>query len=996
MKRNRRQQAGFSLVEVLLAGSVFALILVAFGGSYLFGEEASALSGQRSRAVSFAHEGTEAVRSIRDNAWNRLAEFTQTGLGTSNMTWVFDGEGTEDVFDGELFRTISISEVCRNGSDAIAVCPASYTDIHTRLISSSVSWKWGNRSTSTITQQEYLTNWDSEEWTQTDWSGGAGQTIWLNNDEYDTDNSNITISTAGQVTLPYGGLNDSEFNQASGSPPNDWPFTTSSNYTFNASDIEVTGGMGQLLGSSGNIDNIADTVVDTFEFNTTRTTDPRVVNVSGTIYAIIYEGAGADGFLTTVDISATGDIGSSVIETWEYGTSDGEEPDIIHVTGDIYALVYEGAGNDGFVSTVDIDTDGNINTTLIDTLEFNTGDADQPDIIQIDTNTYAVAYNGPGGDGWLTTFDIDSSGNISSVTDSLEFDTVDADDPKIIGISGDIYAIVYNGSGNDGWIVTVDIDSSGTIANSLVDSFEYQTTNGRNPSVLHRSGDVFIIGYRGNGADGFVSTIDIDTDGTINPLIDTLEFDTVDARNPEITHIADDTYAVAYEDNASADGFVAIFEIQTNGTIGTVIDELEYDTGRGHDPVIFSVGGDYAAIAYSGPGTDGWLTTIQMTRTTTYPSTVPDIYPTTSFSVTGPGTWTSFIETAAKNGGEIYYQLSDDDGSTWQYWNGSSWVTAGASNYNTATVVNTNIGSFDTSAEQILFRAFLESDGSQFVQLDNVNVVFSVSGASWNFDTWDVDGGEETPTGSHQTSGGNPGGYNNVTILAGESDEVGGFWEQSFTSYSASPSPVTFDYDYIVSTYTGTPDVSEIRIYVDTTSGTPSNQVGTISLSGTTGWTSATQIDLSSTVTAVTTYYLKLALWAETGESGGSGPFTVGFDNADLNLGTGGYPSSGSATSSAFDMGDTSPVQAIEWDEIVPSSFEDVTFELSTAPDSGGSPGTWTNWYGAHGAGTTFGTSTGSLVPTALNGNQWVRYRTTLFGSGSSTPTLQEVRINYK
>jgi hypothetical protein len=47
-----------------------------------------------------------------------------------------------------------------------------------------------------------------------------------------------------------------------------------------------------------------------------------------------------------------------------------------------------------------------------------------------------------------------------AIIDSLEFDTGSALDPSVINISGDIYAIAYEGSGGDGFVKTVSIDST--------------------------------------------------------------------------------------------------------------------------------------------------------------------------------------------------------------------------------------------------------------------------------------------------------------------------------------------------------------------------------------------------------------------------------------------------------------------------------------------------------------------------------------------------------
>jgi hypothetical protein len=111
--------------------------------------------------------------------------------------------------------------------------------------------------------------------------------------------------------------------------------------------------------------------------------------------------------------------------------------------------------------------------------------------------------------------------------------------------------------------------------------------------------------------------------------------------------------------------------------------------------------------------------------THSYDTTKPTIAPTSSLTMNKTVSWNSFTETATKNGGEIYYQLSSDDGANWQYWNGSAWAVAGASNYNIATDVNTNISSFTTSSNKIKWQAFLSSNGSQQVILDNINIGYT-------------------------------------------------------------------------------------------------------------------------------------------------------------------------------------------------------------------------------------------------------------------------------
>jgi hypothetical protein len=84
--------------------------------------------------------------------------------------------------------------------------------------------------------------------------------------------------------------------------------------------------------------------------------------------------------------------------------------------------------------------------------------------------------------------------------------------------------------------------------------------------------------------------------------------------------------------------------------------------------------------------------------------------------------FTNFSETSSPaHAGTLAYQLSDD-GINWKYWNGAAWVAAGASNYNSATTVNTNIGSFPAGAQKIYVQSFFISDGTQDVGLDLLQI----------------------------------------------------------------------------------------------------------------------------------------------------------------------------------------------------------------------------------------------------------------------------------
>ena len=128
---------------------------------------------------------------------------------------------------------------------------------------------------------------------------------------------------------------------------------------------------------------------------------------------------------------------------------------------------------------------------------------------------------------------------------------------------------------------------------------------------------------------------------------------------------------------------------------------------------------------------DGWMACDNFRQTDNsgnplqgYSIDVPDISPSVSSSTADLFSWNGFSETANKQGGEIYYQLSIDNGASWLYWDGGSWSAAGGSDYNNASDVDTNIDQLSTSAN-ISFKAFMESDGTQQVQLENIEIIYN-------------------------------------------------------------------------------------------------------------------------------------------------------------------------------------------------------------------------------------------------------------------------------
>ncbi|MCA9347006.1 fibronectin type III domain-containing protein [Candidatus Saccharibacteria bacterium] len=105
-----------------------------------------------------------------------------------------------------------------------------------------------------------------------------------------------------------------------------------------------------------------------------------------------------------------------------------------------------------------------------------------------------------------------------------------------------------------------------------------------------------------------------------------------------------------------------------------------------------------------------------------YATTNQLISPASSVRQTGVWHWDTFTHTQAPSGGTITYRLSNDDGASWLYWDGSSWSTSGDPNQaNTPAVIDANFANFPVTFDGMKWQAVLKGSGDEQVALDGVS-----------------------------------------------------------------------------------------------------------------------------------------------------------------------------------------------------------------------------------------------------------------------------------
>ncbi|MCX6779854.1 MAG: hypothetical protein NT034_01585 [Candidatus Magasanikbacteria bacterium] len=101
-----KNHQGFSLVEIVLASGLLALLSLIFLGILTYGQQSTIRAGQRDRAIFLAQEGLEAARSIRDQNFTNLT-VGNFGLSSSGQWGLVAQPDVTDIFT----RTISVVDI---------------------------------------------------------------------------------------------------------------------------------------------------------------------------------------------------------------------------------------------------------------------------------------------------------------------------------------------------------------------------------------------------------------------------------------------------------------------------------------------------------------------------------------------------------------------------------------------------------------------------------------------------------------------------------------------------------------------------------------------------------------------------------------------------------------------------------------------------------------------------------------------------------------------
>lgn len=189
-----KKKNGFSLIELVLAMVLLAIVSGAFFSLYFTISSGAANEKNQQQAIFYAQEGLEIVKNIKSANFLNLNDGVY-GLRQSGESYALETDLTETLADF-FQRRVTITRVYRNHDGQIEE-NGSLLDPATKKITVRVAWNEGAEKN--VILEEYLSDWEGITWTQTtvtDFTQGTSvDTQILDSDpNVVADNGKITLS----------------------------------------------------------------------------------------------------------------------------------------------------------------------------------------------------------------------------------------------------------------------------------------------------------------------------------------------------------------------------------------------------------------------------------------------------------------------------------------------------------------------------------------------------------------------------------------------------------------------------------------------------------------------------------------------------------------------------------------------------------------------------------------------------------------------------------
>ena len=197
---HRFSQPGFSLIELIIAIGIFAVLVSGITYLLLGSYDSLGGKGDNREAERLAQEAIEVMKIIKERSWTDIATVASDAPNAKQVakngsgTWTISASSSTH---GVFARGIYVYNVQRNG-DGDIVSSGGTDDPATKKVVVIVA---ASARTDYLVET-YMGNWEAFRMSQTDWSGSSGDTSWSEGqDDYDSKTNMDTTSDPGTMKI---------------------------------------------------------------------------------------------------------------------------------------------------------------------------------------------------------------------------------------------------------------------------------------------------------------------------------------------------------------------------------------------------------------------------------------------------------------------------------------------------------------------------------------------------------------------------------------------------------------------------------------------------------------------------------------------------------------------------------------------------------------------------------------------------------------------------
>lgn len=166
VKKKLGWSSGQALIELILAINIATLLLVSLTTGFISASEGFARSGKRLQAATLLQKEIEAVRSVKETAWNSFTAGNTYHVEQSGTGWSVQ---PNTIQEGGFTRGFVVTQFCRTSATSVPIdCsdPDALDDPSTKEITATVSWTF--LGTQSVSSTFYITRYfGNQAWVQT-------------------------------------------------------------------------------------------------------------------------------------------------------------------------------------------------------------------------------------------------------------------------------------------------------------------------------------------------------------------------------------------------------------------------------------------------------------------------------------------------------------------------------------------------------------------------------------------------------------------------------------------------------------------------------------------------------------------------------------------------------------------------------------------------------------------------------------------------------------